>query len=276
MICLDLGAGLTSPPGYIPMGNAHGTAIFPPRANHGIDFAMNWGKTLKELPPLSGVYAIRCEFNGRIYIGSSVNALSRCRDHVSRLRSRTHRNRFLQAAFSEFGEASFSWALLEVCEDDRKRSLRELHYIDTLNTSYSAGGFNLELSPRRGGYDIETRRLLSQNMLGPAHPHRGKKFPEEYGRKVSARVRSQGPAAGSKGVNLDARTKTFIARIYVAGKQIFLGRYPTEAEAALAYNIAARTHYGVGCYLNKVDETAAAPVRRTTRGRPARAEAQNV
>lgn len=29
MIALDLGAGDTSPPGYIPMGNAHGTPIFP-------------------------------------------------------------------------------------------------------------------------------------------------------------------------------------------------------------------------------------------------------
>lgn len=29
MICLDLGAGAVSPPGFIPMGNAHGTPIYP-------------------------------------------------------------------------------------------------------------------------------------------------------------------------------------------------------------------------------------------------------
>ncbi|HEY2178104.1 MAG TPA: methyltransferase domain-containing protein [Caulobacteraceae bacterium] len=29
LVCLDLGAAETSPPGYIPMGNAHGSAIFP-------------------------------------------------------------------------------------------------------------------------------------------------------------------------------------------------------------------------------------------------------
>ena len=29
MICLDLGAGTVSPPGFIPMGNAHGSSIYP-------------------------------------------------------------------------------------------------------------------------------------------------------------------------------------------------------------------------------------------------------
>lgn len=29
MLCLDLGAGETSPPGFVPLGNAHGTQIYP-------------------------------------------------------------------------------------------------------------------------------------------------------------------------------------------------------------------------------------------------------
>lgn len=228
-----------------------------------------WSKSVKVLPESPGIYGMRCEAIGRVYVGSSINLRARCRDHISRLRGGSHRNRFLQAAWSEFGEVSFVWSLIESLPDGSGLTEKELLYIEQLNTAYSSGGFNLELSPRKGGYDITTRLLLSRNMLGPSHPHRGKKFPKEYCERISARVRAAGPMAGRfKGVNLDARTKTFMARIYVDGKQRFLGRYETDIEAAHAYNIAAIENFGSGCFVNAIDIR---PIlnRRTALGRPA-------
>lgn len=227
----------------------------------------NWNKSVRGLPENPGIYGIKCEANGRIYIGSTIKLRSRCRDHISRLRSGSHRNRFLQSAWVEFGESVFVFAALEICLDGNGLTEKELGYIERFNTAYSSGGFNLELMPRKGGYDITTRMLLSQKMLGPSHPHRGKKFPKAYCDKVSRRVRSQGPMSGVlKGVNLDARTKTYMARIYVAGKQLFLGRYKTELEAAQAYNGAAVRYFGSGCFLNPVPE--GEPIRCVVRGRP--------
>lgn len=108
-------------------------------------------------------------------------------------------------------------------------------------------------------------------MLGPSHPHRGKRLLKEHCENLSRVARAKAPGAGKKykGVNLDARTKTFMARIYVAGKQMFLGRYETEVEAAHAYNIAAMDHFGAGCFINTIDCQPNLN-RRTVLGRPAR------
>jgi group I intron endonuclease len=116
---------------------------------------------------------------------------------------------------------------------------------------------------------VEEVAKIRAAMLGPAHPHRGKKLPDAIRAKLSKRLRSA-PALGDgfKGVNRDSRTGTFMARIYSNGRQIFLGRYATDIDAARAYNLAAIEHFGDGCFLN--DVPVGLPSRRTLRGRPAK------
>lgn len=119
---------------------------------------------------------------------------------------------------------------------------------------------------------MSTRLKLSLAMLGPAHPHRGKTLGPEMRAKASASQHATAAKSGRfKGVYLDARTGTFMARIYAEGRNRFLGRYPTEAEAAQAYNNAAMQVFGAGCHLNDVPP--GEPQRRTTRGRPQQQEA---
>lgn len=112
---------------------------------------------------------------------------------------------------------------------------------------------------------------LSAALLKGNHQYRGRHLPAPLKRKISAAQHKTGPKAGRfKGVNFDRRTQTYSARIYVSGRQLFLGRYPTEEQAAQAYNDAALLYFGPGCYLNSVE--GARPVRRTTIGRPPKGE----
>lgn len=57
-----------------------------------------------------------------------------------------------------------------------------------------------------------------------------------------------------KGVCFQARERRFIARIYVNGFAIGLGYHKLEADAAAAYNEAAKKYYGEFAWLNKIKE----------------------
>lgn len=130
---------------------------------------------------------------------------------------------------------------------------------------------SLTLTGRQKSAD--TCEKLRLAMLGPAHPFRGKRHPADHCHRISLKKQSLGPLSGNfKGVYLDQRTNTFMARLYFEGKQYFLGRYKIEEEAAVAYNAFALKCYGPECYLNDVSSSII-PVRETKRGRPQKAAA---
>jgi hypothetical protein len=51
-------------------------------------------------------------------------------------------------------------------------------------------------------------------------------------------------ASQFKGVTLDSRNQRWQARIQLDSKRLHLGMFPTEHAAALAYDVAAREHFG--------------------------------
>jgi group I intron endonuclease len=61
----------------------------------------------------SGVYQIRCNTNGKIYIGSAVNMPVRWAGHRRSLQRGVHRNRHLQRAWNKYGEERFDFTVLE-------------------------------------------------------------------------------------------------------------------------------------------------------------------
>ncbi len=62
----------------------------------------------------SGIY--RITINGRIYIGSSVNCLSRKSKHLYYLVRGTHYNNLMQQYYNEHGREKFVFEVIEYCE----------------------------------------------------------------------------------------------------------------------------------------------------------------
>lgn len=65
------------------------------------------------LPTKSGVYRIRNEQNGRVYIGSSINLPRRKKEHFQLLKRNSHTNQFLQNDFNK--NPNFVFEILKLC-----------------------------------------------------------------------------------------------------------------------------------------------------------------
>ena len=77
---------------------------------------MSARKHLEEIPNSSGIYQIRCNQNGKIYVGSAVSLQARWCMHRRELRRGLHHNPHLQHAWNLHGEASFEFTILELVE----------------------------------------------------------------------------------------------------------------------------------------------------------------
>lgn len=84
----------------------------------------------------TGIYAIRNEVNGKMYIGSAIDISRRLATHFYRLRTNKHPSKHLQAAFNKYGEDAFERSTLEECAPEKLLE-REQHWIDTLKPAYN-------------------------------------------------------------------------------------------------------------------------------------------
>lgn len=118
------------------------------------------GLYLSHLPrDVSGIYAILCVANEKMYIGSSQNIRNRLRTHINRLRKNAHRNDHLQNAWNLYEINSFRFEIVELCEIG-KLIEREQFHIDSRENL-----FNLVMKAGSTiGYTHteETRKLMSE------------------------------------------------------------------------------------------------------------------
>lgn len=77
----------------------------------------------------TGVYAIYCHENEKIYIGSSNRINLRFNHHRCDLRAGRHGNQHLQNAWNLYGEAAFSMSVILNCEIDDQLYF-EQYYLD--------------------------------------------------------------------------------------------------------------------------------------------------
>ena len=162
----------------------------------------------------TGVYCWRNTVNGKVYVGSaSVSISLRRRLHRNELRRGVHGNRHFQAAWRKYGEAAFTFEVIEECSPDDCLT-REQFWIDELNATDPQRGYNIcPVAGNRRGVKAsdETRAKLSAAHLGktyseyqrasmrvPKPPRtaehcaamsaaqKGRVFTEEHKRKLSA------------------------------------------------------------------------------------------
>lgn len=98
----------------------------------------------------SGIYQIRCVPTGKFYIGSSVDIGHRWACHRMELRNIYHKNKYLQHAWSKYGEQAFSFEVVEFIGSLRKIEQEWIRVMDSTNHII---GFNITddtTAPRLG------------------------------------------------------------------------------------------------------------------------------
>lgn len=113
-----------------------------------------------------GIYSITHLPSGNVYVGSAVRLDKRFAQHYSALKRGAHTNIKLQRAWSKYGEASFSFAVIEYVQDVTTLIQQEQLWIDSL---HALDGYNV--APRAGSSlgrtaSEETRRKLSLAKKG--------------------------------------------------------------------------------------------------------------
>lgn len=130
----------------------------------------------------SGIYAIRNNTNGKIYVGSAVDLKRRFKEHKTMLNAGKHHSEKLQRAWNKYGADAFDFDVIEQIEDKTWLILLEQFWITELrsvergyNVCPNAGSI---LGVKRGQ---ETLSKMSAWQKGIS---RGP-MPEEQKRKIS-------------------------------------------------------------------------------------------
>ena len=90
----------------------------------------------------TGVYGIFNLVNGKVYIGSTKKAFhTRKTKHLGGLKNNNHFNLHLQAAYNKYGEKSFIFRILYLC-DTSEVEIQEANFIKLYNSNDRKYGYN--------------------------------------------------------------------------------------------------------------------------------------
>jgi len=135
---------------------------------------------------ISCVYAIENTKNGKRYIGSSVDYEKRKREHLNQLRKNKHHSIHLQRSWETYGEKSFKFEIMEICENLKLIREREEYWIVrfcSLNRNY---GYNVSESTVNFSASGANHPLYGKDFkkLGYENYWKGKKIPEHIRQKM--------------------------------------------------------------------------------------------
>lgn len=136
---------------------------------------------LNDLKTKQGVYIFRNTVDNKCYIGSTVMTFEkRMEHHVWHLRENKHKNSHFQNAWNKYGEDSFEYDILEICE--RNKCLEKEQYY--LNKILFADEFIKGLSKKfkELGYNINPIATGTPNLSKETIEKRAKTFTEYVGK----------------------------------------------------------------------------------------------
>jgi len=143
----------------------------------------------------SGVYCILNRVNMKSYIGSASNFISRWNGHLHDLRKNKHGNIHLQRAWNKYGEESFEFYMVDVCEKESLIKL-EQNYINLFKCSDKNHGYNIcKLAASSLGIKRreETKRRISEAKLkNPTRFWLGKNLTSDHKKKIGQKSVGRG------------------------------------------------------------------------------------
>jgi group I intron endonuclease len=210
----------------------------------------------------SGIYCIECKGNNKKYVGKSFNIENRIKEHIRGFNRKAYKyeNFYLINSWEKYGKDSFIFYILEKC-DINMLDERERFYIESTNTKHP-NGFNFT----DGGSGVlgykhseESKIKIGTNTpkrFGENHPNWGKHTPQEIKDKMSKKnsqeksprfgIKDEDSASIFHGVVIHNHKQNkngkeyvyvyWIAKLRVIKKEIVIGRYKKEIDAALAYD----------------------------------------
>lgn len=130
---------------------------------------------------LCGIYIITNTANNKVYIGFSSNIRRRWNGHKHELRHKKHPNYFLQTDWNIYGESSFVFGIVELCEISQL-SEKERFYIKKYNAKKRERGYNIT-DGGDGNFGMvvseETRKNLAIKFSGSGNPMYGKEHGQQ-------------------------------------------------------------------------------------------------
>lgn len=111
------------------------------------------------------VYQIRNVVTNKVYVGSSINAEGRGKQHFGLLRKGNHHSRRLQEAWNKYGEINFVFEILQICSDEDLRRL-EQRYIDKLKAYTNGYNTHPEATITYMPSEIRERMSVSAKRVG--------------------------------------------------------------------------------------------------------------
>ncbi len=146
--------------------------------------------TLKRRQPKCGIYQIRNETNGKVYIGSAVDIEDRWRLHRLALSNGTHHSRYLQRAWGKYGETNFSFVIVELVLLREILIEREQFHIDHFKSADREFGYNM--SPTAGS--ILGMKHTDEARANMSKAHVGKKASPEWVAKMREIMKGRKPS----------------------------------------------------------------------------------
>lgn len=133
-----------------------------------------------------GIYRILHKSSGRIYIGSSVHILKRWDDHRCKLNQGKHENRYLQHAWTKYGQDDFLFEIVELATRDSAHEIERRWMQETCCLDRSKG-FNIEHDP-----DQKVRVPLTQeHRQAVSDALKGRIFTDEHRTKLSMALKGK-------------------------------------------------------------------------------------
>lgn len=113
---------------------------------------------------ITGIYKITNQTNDKVYVGKSVDVLTRWKQHQDSLMKQQHFNQHLQNSWNNHGEESFKFEVLEKCEREqlKYREIFWMKYYKSLNAKY---GYNIVDEEKSKKYTYESNLVKGVNRV---------------------------------------------------------------------------------------------------------------